>query len=206
MLLMDVADSVGEVVATGEGETEGEAVVVGSVAVPEGEVVAAAKLSGVGDAVATGEGEIVVGDGDRVVVGAIAVVEPGAEGLVVDPRLLGLGDVVATAFGEGVAVDSKEGEGLTEGTVGDKVAVGVGDRVGEAVVMGVTVSVTVVVSVSIVVADDSGVSASLLAVVGVELKTNEPTKVAIITPQSANNIPVFVAGDISSGGATGSTA
>ena len=39
---------------------------------------------------------------------------------------------------------------------------------------------------------------------GVELKINDPTKVARITPHRANNIPVFISGDISSGGVAGS--
>ena len=49
---------------------------------------------------------------------------------------------------------------------------------------------------------DSVVSASWL-VVDVGFKTNDPTKVAIITPHKPNNIPVFIAGDISSDGVGG---
>ena len=149
-----------------------------------------------------GEGETV---GDTFVVGAIAVVELG-EGVVViivvvDATLLvGLGEVVATGLGEATGTDSGDGEILTEGTVpGDKVAVGLGDKVGEGVVIGVAVSTITGVDVSIVVEEDSGVSASLLGVVGAEeLKTNDPTKVARMTPHRANNTPVFADGDISS--------
>ena len=50
---------------------------------------------------------------------------------------------------------------------------------------------------------DSVVSASWLVVVDVGFKTNDPTKVAIITPHKPNNIPVFIAGDISSDGIGG---
>ncbi|WRH68829.1 MAG: hypothetical protein RSE13_12280 [Planktothrix sp. GU0601_MAG3] len=185
-------------VATEAGEEVGDAVVVGDIVgdvvgdiavvsgEAEAETEAGAKLPGVGDVVATGDGETI---GDAVVVGAIAVV------VVVDATLLGLGEVVATTLGEAVGVASREAEGLTEG---DKVAVGVGAMVGEAIVAGVMVSTTGVVAVSPIVAEeDSGVFSSLLAVV-VELKTIDPMKVARITPHRANNTLVFISGDISS--------
>lgn len=132
VLLATVVESVGEKVPS---ET-GEAVVVGDVAVTEGEVVAEVKLSGVGDAVATGDGEA-VRDGEVVVVGDVAVVELG---VVVDAKLSGLGDVVGMVLGEKVGVEPRAGEGLTVGMgEGDKVAVGLGDKVAVGVVMGVTV-------------------------------------------------------------------
>lgn len=190
MLLATVVESVGEGVAT----EAGEVVAVGDVAVTEGEVVAEVKLSGVGDAVATGDGEVVT-DGDEVVVGDVAVVELG----VVVATLSGVGEGVVIAFGEEVGVDPRDGEGLTVGRgEGDKVAIGLGDKVGEGVVMGVTVSATGVDAVDVTAEEESVVSASLLAVVDVGFKSNDPTKVAIITPHKPNNIPVFIAGDISS--------
>ena len=194
VLLATFVESVGEEVAS---ET-GEAVVVGDVAVTEGEVVAEVKLSGVGDAVATGDGEA-VRDGEVVVVGDVAVVELG----VVVAKLSGLGDVVAMVLGEEVGVEPRDGEGLTVGMgEGDKVAIGLGDKVGEGVVMGVTVSAAEVDVVAVTSEGDSVVSASWL-VVDVGFKTNDPTKVAIITPHKPNNIPVFIAGDISSDGVGG---
>ncbi len=195
VLLATFVESVGEEVAS---ET-GEAVVVGDVAVTEGEVVAEVKLSGVGDAVATGDGEA-VRDGEVVVVGDVAVVELG----VVVAKLSGLGDVVAMVLGEEVGVEPRDGEGLTVGMgEGDKVAIGLGDKVGEGVVMGVTVSAAEVDVVAVTSEGDSVVSASWLVVVDVGFKTNDPTKVAIITPHKPNNIPVFIAGDISSDGVGG---
>jgi len=195
VLLATFVESVGEEVAS---ET-GEAVVVGDVAVTEGEVVAEVKLSGVGDAVAMGDGEA-VRDGEVVVVGDVAVVELG---VVVDAKLSGLGEVVAMVLGEEVGVEPRAGEGLTVGMgEGDKVAIGLGDKVGEGVVMGVTVSAAEVDVVAVTSEGDSVVSASWL-VVDVGFKTNDPTKVAIITPHKPNNIPVFIAGDISSDGIGG---
>lgn len=195
VLLATFVESVGEEVASETGET----VVVGDVAVTEGEVVAGVKLSGVGDAVATGDGEA-VRDGEVVVVGDVAVVELG----VVVAKLSGLGDVVAMVLGEEVGVEPRDGEGLTVGMgEGDKVAIGLGDKVGEGVVMGVTVSAAEVDVVAVTSEGDSVVSASWLVVVDVGFKTNDPTKVAIITPHKPNNIPVFIAGDISSDGVGG---
>jgi len=195
VLLATFVESLGEEVASETGET----VVVGDVAVTEGEVVAEVKLSGVGDAVATGDGEA-VRDGEVVVVGDVAVVELG----VVVAKLSGLGDVVAMVLGEEVGVEPRDGEGLTVGMgEGDKVAIGLGDKVGEGVVMGVTVSAAEVDVVAVTSEGDSVVSASWLVVVDVGFKTNDPTKVAIITPHKPNNIPVFIAGDISSDGVGG---
>lgn len=163
----------------------GDGVRVGAT-VGEGDPVATAILSGVGEAADRGDGAT-VGAGAGVGVTALGA------------GVIGVGVMVATASGEAVGVDPREGEGLTDVAVsGDRLGEAVGDRVGETIVTGVAVSVTVGVSVSIVGEGDAVVSASLLAVVEVGLKINDPIRVAIITPQRANNIPVFIAGDISS--------